>query len=374
MVTFYVAGPPVVRVLKNGCAIGIITLALCDILEHSRLLFVPFSFHLFLRRFFRMKVFIAVSPKVAATSAGGNPLLAFFEELGDFPVELSSMDDTVPLSEQVSEAEVIIPAVSKIDAEVINAAPNLKLIIQAGVGLDGVDVEAATRRGVYVANVPYGSAASMGELTIALMILLSRRLNEAQENLRKGVFFLPLGAELDGKTLGLVGLGHSGKETARRARNFEMKILAVDKYHEHIHSPDVDFLAGIDQLDKILTESDFVSLHCPLNEETCSMIGYEQIYKMKETAYFINIARAGLVDRDGLLRALKERRIAGAGLDVFWEEPISLDDELLKLDNVVLTPHVATSTFESRARNFAQVAKAIKRVARGDKPEFCVNF
>ncbi len=321
-----------------------------------------------------MKVFIAVSPKVASTSGGGNPLLAFFEELGDFPIELASMDDVIPLSEQVSDVEVIIPAVSRIDADVINAAPKLKLIVQAGLGLDGVDIEAATKRGVYVANVPYGSAASMGELTITLMMLLSRKLNEAQANLRKGVFFLPLGAELDGKTLGLVGLGHSGKETAKRARSFDMKILAVDKYHDKIHSPDVDFLAGIDQLDKILTESDFVSLHCPLNEETRSMIAYEQFCKMKETAYFINIARAGLVDKEGFLRALKERKIAGAGLDVFWEEPIGLDDELLTLDNVVLTPHVATSTHESRSRNFIQVAKAIRRVTRGEVPEFCVNF
>jgi phosphoglycerate dehydrogenase-like enzyme len=321
-----------------------------------------------------MKVFIAVSPKVAPASAGGNPIQAFYEELGDFPVELAFMDDSAPLPEQVSDVEVLIPAVSRIDAEVINAAPKLKLIIQAGVGLDNVDIDAATSRNIYVANVPYGSAASMGELTIALMMLLSRKLNEAQTNLRRGVFFLPLGSELGGKTLGLVGLGHSGKETARRAKSFDMRILAVDTCHEQIHSPDVDFLAGIDQLAKILGESDFVSLHCPLNEETSRMIGYEQFCMMKETAYLINIARAGLVDRGGLVRALKERKIAGAGLDVFWEEPLSLDDELLKLDNVVLTPHVATSTVESRARNFAQVAKSIKRVARGEKPEFCVNF
>jgi phosphoglycerate dehydrogenase-like enzyme len=321
-----------------------------------------------------LKVLIAVSPGTTSSGSKGSPLGAFFEELGDFPVELAFKDDSVPLSEQVSDVEVLIPALSDIDAEVINAAPKLKLIVQVGVGLDTVDIEAATKRNVYVANVPYGSAASMGELTIALMILLSRKLNEAQSNLRKGIFFLPLGFELGGKTLGLIGLGHSGKEAARRAKSFDMNILAVDKYHEQIHSPDVDFLAGIDQLGKIVAESDFVSLHCPLNEDTRRMIGYEQLCAMKETAYLINIARAGLVDREGLIRALKERKIAGAGLDVFWEEPIGLDDELLKLDNVVLTPHVATSTYESRSRNFAQVAKSVKRIARGEKPEFCVNF
>ncbi|NQU07616.1 MAG: phosphoglycerate dehydrogenase, partial [Candidatus Abyssubacteria bacterium] len=270
--------------------------------------------------------------------------------------------------------DVLIPAVSQIDAEVINAACNLKLIIQAGVGLDTVDIDAATKRNVPVANVPYGSAAPMGELTIALMLLLSRKLNEAQENLRKGVFFLPLGSELGGKTLGLVGLGHSGKEAARRAKSFDMKILAVDKYYAQIESSDVDFLGGIDQLDKILAESDFVSLHCPLNDETRHMIGYDQLCKMKETAYLINIARAGLVDEEGLIRVLKENKIAGAGLDVFWEEPLGPDSEWLKLDNVVLTPHVATSTGESRTRNFVQVAKDVKRVAQGAKPEFCVNF
>ena len=152
------------------------------------------------------------------------------------------------------------------------------------------------------------------------------------------------------------------------------QFFAVDKYHQHIHSPDVDFLGDIDQLDKILTESDFISLHCPLNDETCCMIGYKELCKMKESAYLLNIARAGLVDKEGLIRTLKEEKIAGAGLDVFWEEPLSLEDELLKLDNVILTPHVATSTSESRTRSFRQVARDVKRVARGDKPEFCVNF
>ncbi len=322
-----------------------------------------------------MKVFIAVAP--AATSAGGggeSPLVAFFDELGDFAVQLEFMDGAIPLENQVSEVEVLIPALSTISEKVINSAPKLKLIIQVGVGLDGVDIEAATKRGIYVANVPYSSATSMGELAIALMLLLSRRLNEAQENLRKGIFFLPLGSELGGRTLGLIGLGHSGKETARRAKSFDMTVLAVDKFHQQIHNPDVDFLGDVDQLDKLLAESDFVSLHCPLTDETCCMLGYEQLCKMKPSAYLLNIARAGLVDKEGLIRALKEGKIAGAGLDVFWEEPLSLDDELLKLDNVVLTPHVATSTGESRTRSFRQVGKDIKRVANGEKPEFCVNF
>lgn len=323
-----------------------------------------------------MKVLIAVSPNATAASAGSGvgPIAAFYQELGDFPIELAFMDDSSPLSQQVSTVDVIIPALSNIDDAVINAAPKLKLIAQAGVGLDGVDIEAATGRNVFVTNVPFGSATSMGELTLALMLLLSRKLNEAQGQLREGIFFLPLGSELRGKTLGLIGLGHSGKEAARRARSFDMRILAIDKYHAQIHSPDVDFLAGADQLERILLESDFVSLHCPLNEETREIIGYEQLCKMKDSAYFINIARAGLVKKEGLVRALKEGKIAGAGLDVFWDEPLPLDDDLLKLDNVVLTPHIATSTIESRVHNFVQVAKNIKAVARGEKPEFCVNF
>jgi len=254
-----------------------------------------------------MKVFIAVSP--GSTSAGGggeSPLVAFFDELGDFPVDLQFMDGATPLEHQVSEVEVLIPALSTISGKVINNAPKLKLIIQVGVGLDGVDIAAATKRGIYVANVPYSSATSMGELAIALMLLLSRRLNEAQQNLRKGIFFLPLGSELGGKTLGLIGLGHSGKETARRAKSFDMMVLAVDKFHQQIHSPDVDFLAGVDQLEKVLTESDFVSLHCPLTDETSCMLGYEQICRMKPSAYLLNIARAGLVDKEGLIRALKD--------------------------------------------------------------------
>jgi D-3-phosphoglycerate dehydrogenase len=322
-----------------------------------------------------MKILIAVTPAAAsAGGGGGNPLMAFYEELGGLSVDLAFMDESIPLAEQVSDVDIIIPAVSDIGADVINAAPNLKMIIQAGVGLDTVDIEAATKKNVCVANAPYGSATSMGELTIALMMLLSRKLNEAQENMRKGIFFLPLGSELGGKTLGLIGLGQSAKETARRAKSFDMTVFAIDKYHDQIQDSDVDFLGGVDQLDKILTESDFVSLHCPLNDETRDMIGYEQLCSMKETAYFINIARAGLVDEEGLIRALKEQKIAGAGLDVFLEEPLSLDSELLKLDNVALTPHIATSTNESRARNFVQVAKSVKKIAAGEKPEFCVNL
>jgi D-3-phosphoglycerate dehydrogenase len=322
-----------------------------------------------------MKVLIAVSPAAAAAAGGGgSPLLAFYQELGDMQIDLAFMEDSTPLSEQVSDVDVIIPAVSEIDADVINAATILKLIVQGGVGLDTVDIDAATKRNIYVANAPYGSATSMGELTIALMLLLSRKLNEAQAELRKGVFFLPLGSELGGKTLGLIGLGHSGKEAAKRAKSFDMNVVAIDKYHDTIDFPDVDSLSGIEDLDKILAESDFVSLHCPLNDETRGMISYDQICKMKETAFFINIARAELADEEGLIRALKENKIAGAGLDVFREEPLGLDSEWLKLDNVVLTPHIATSTDESRSRNLVQVAKAIKKVANGEKPEFCVNL
>lgn len=322
-----------------------------------------------------MKILIAVSPAAAAAAGGGgSPLLAFYGELGDLQIELAFMEDDMPLAEQVADVDVIIPAVSEIGADVINAATNLKLIVQAGVGLDNVDIDAATKRNVYVANAPYGSATSMGELTIALMLLLSRKLNEAQAELRKGVFFLPLGSELGGKTFGIIGLGHSGKEAAKRAKSFDMNVIAIDKFHDKIDFSDVDSLSGIDELDKILAESDFVSLHCPLNDETRSMIGYEQICKMKETAFLINIARAELADEEGLIRALKENKIAGAGLDVFIEEPLGLDSEWLKLDNVVLTPHIATSTDESRSRNFVQVAKAIKQVANGEKPDFCVNL
>jgi D-3-phosphoglycerate dehydrogenase len=322
-----------------------------------------------------MKVLIAVSPAAASEAGGGgNPMLAFFGELGDMQVDLAFMDDSMPLAEQVSDVDVIIPAVSEIGADVINAADNLKLIIQVGVGLDTVDIDAATKRNIYVANAPYGSATSMGELTLAFILMLSRKLNEAQENLRKGIFFLPLGSELGGKTLGLIGLGHSGKEAATRAKSFGMNVIANDKYHDKIDFPHVDSLSGVEDLDKILTESDFVSIHCPLNDETRNMIGYEQMCKMKETAFLINIARAGLVNEADLLRALKENKIAGAGLDVFWEEPLSLDSEWLKLDNVVLMPHIATSTDESRTRNFVQVARDIKRLANGEKPEFCVNL
>ena len=316
-----------------------------------------------------MKVLIAVSPAAAAAAGGGgSPLLAFYGELGDLQIELAFMEDSVPLAEQVADVDVIIPAVSEIDADVINAATNLKLIVQAGVGLDTVDIDAATKRNVYVANAPYGSATSMGELTIALMLLLSRKLNEAQAELRKGVFFLPLGSELGGKILGLIGLGHSGKEAAKRAKSFDMNVMAIDKFHEQIDSPDVDHLGGIEELDKILTESDFVSLHCALTDETRHMIGERELRMMQPHAILVNTARGEVIDEPALCRALKEGWIAAAALDVMEKEPPDQDNPLLRMDNVVVTPHMSAYMHRWPALQFEASLDKILDLAHGRWP------
>ena len=321
-----------------------------------------------------MKVLFAVPLRPDAGGGGGGAMGVLFKELEDIKAEIVFMEPGKPLSEQVEDVEVIIPAVSQISAEVINAAPKLKLICQAGIGVDSVDVPTATKRNIPVANVPYGSAIAMGEYTFVLMLALSRKLIEAQENMNKGAFFIPNGMELAEKTLGLMGLGYSGKEVAKRARAFDMKIIAIDKIYDRIKDVDVDFLGGIDKLDYILENSDFVSLHCPANEETMGMINYEKICKMKQTAYLINLARASIIDRDGFIKAMKEHKIAGAALDVFWSEPMELNDEIYSLDNVYMTPHIATSTIETRTRNILEVTRSIKKVALGEKPDYCVNM
>jgi len=325
----------------------------------------------------RAKIFLGIAPeslKGLASSGGPNVMEAFLEELKGIEVDFVLFEKDRPMTQLVNDVDIIIPAVAEVSAGVINAAANLKGIVQVGVGLDTVDIPAATKRNIPVVNEPEGSAIAMGECAFLLMLCATRRVLEAIELMKKGVFFLPTTSELGGKTLGLIGLGRSARELIKRARAFEMRIIGVDKYPDQVEVPALDFLGGIDRLDYILENSDIVSLHCPANEETRGMINYEKICKMKSTAILINLARAGIIDREGFIRAMKEKKIQGAGLDVFWDEPVDPEDEILKLPNVFCTPHIATSTVEARERIFRATARAIRKVLNGEIPPNCVNL
>ncbi len=318
-----------------------------------------------------MNIFFYI-PAGAAKAVEG--LREFEESLAPLPHDVRFVNPDKPLAAQLADVDVIIPTVSRVSDEVIAAAPRLRLIQQFGVGLDTVDIPAATSRGIYVANVPNASEVSQAEFALMLMLTLARKFLPSRALMSQGVFFLPIGFELSGKTLGLVGYGRSARQLAPRAKAFGMRVIAVKKSPEGVSDPNLDFLGGVDQLDYVLSESDFVSLHVPGDRETNGMIDKHRLARMKKTAFLINVARASIVVKGDLLAALKSKTIAGAGLDVFWKEPEDPEDEILSLENVVATPHIATATRECRVKTGISVAENIKLVAEGKKPRFSVNL
>jgi len=288
--------------------------------------------------------------------------------------ELIVRDENVPLIKQVRDVEVLIPAMAKITREVMLAAPKLKLIQQFGVGLEGVDIEAAKELGIYVANVPGANAISVAEHAIFLMLALARKFNYALKSFQEGKIGEPAGYELYGKTLGIIGLGRTGTELAKRAKALGMRVVAIKK------NPDpklakrlgLDFLGGPKDLDLVLRRADFISIHVSLTSETRNLIGERELRLMKKIAFLINTARGPVVNREALYKALKERWIAGAALDVFWEEPPDPNDPLFNLDNIIVTPHIAGVTYEACERIAKEVAENIKRVLKGLPPKYCV--
>ena len=252
------------------------------------------------------------------------------------------------LKEAIKDADAIIPVIpDKIDAEVIESAKNLKLIATYSVGYDHIDLEAAKARGIYVSNTPGDLTESVAEHTIALMLAVGKHIVQADKYVREGKYhywdpMLFLGPKFKGKTFGVIGFGRIGKYTADIARNgFDMRIVYTDRYQQP--NSGAEFL----ELNDLLQTADIVSINCSLNKSTHHLIDTEQLKQMKPTAYLINTARGPIVNEKALIRALKEGWIAGAGLDVFEEEP-NVPEELKELDNVVLTPHIASATREAR--------------------------
>jgi len=249
---------------------------------------------------------------------------------------------------------------ARITAAVIAAAPRLKLILQFGAGLEGVDRAAAEARGIPVRNVAGANAQAVGELTLFLMLALARRLPEHRRSFQNKVVGDPVGTELLGKTLGIVGLGATGRALARMARGIGMRVIGLRRKAGDGKDPDADWVGGTGDLDRLLAEADYVSLHLPTSPETLRMIDAGRLTKMKPSAFLINVGRGGLVDRDALVAALRERRIRGAGLDVYWEEPPDPNDPLLAMENVVATPHVGGTSDEAMARLADRVAAILK--------------
>ena len=268
---------------------------------------------------------------------------------------------------------LVVRSETKATAEVIEASHKLQVIGRAGVGVDNIDLEAATQKGIAVVNAPTGNTIAAAEHTIALMMALARNIPQANESLRRGEWRRSafMGIEVRNKVLGIIGLGKVGTEVARRAGGLQMQVHAYDPFV----SPEQARLLGIElvELDQIFRNSDFICLHTPLTEATRGLVNDEKIALMKPTARILNAARGELVDEAALFRAVEEGRIAGAALDVFSQEPLPKDNPLLKNSKIIVTPHLGASTEEAQAEVAKEVAEQVISVLQGQSARYTVN-
>lgn len=263
-----------------------------------------------------------------------------------------------------------------IDKEVIYAAPNLKIIANYAAGFNNIDLKAAFERGIVVTNTPGVLTETTADLTWALILAVARRIPEAEQLVRSGKWtgWAPtqfLGGDVYGKTLGIIGMGRIGKAVARRAIGFSMKVIYTSRHRLPIQE-EKQLSVQYRPLSQVLSEADFVSLHLPLTEESHHLIDQKALYQMKRTAFLINTARGPIVDEEALIRALKEKRIAGAGLDVYEEEP-KVSARLQKMKNVVLLPHIGSASEETRIRMGFMVLENMLAFFSGKKPPNQVN-
>ena len=275
----------------------------------------------------------------------------------------------------VEAAVAAIAGAAPYDGSFLDRAPTLLVIARTGIGYDGVDVEAATRRGVAVCNAPDGPTVSTAEHAVTLMLMVGKQVAPAAESLRTrtsdGYFSRHEGLELDGKILGLVGFGRIARRVARIARGAGMRIHVYDPFLPASAIP--TRTRRVESLEALLRDADVVSVHIPLTPASQGSFGAAQFRAMKTGAIFINTARGGLVDHDALLAALESGRLFGAGLDVTSPEPLPADHGLLHRADVVVTPHVASATAEGKARTFRIAFEQAMSVLEGRRPEHLVN-
>lgn len=272
------------------------------------------------------------------------------------------------LAQAMADADaVIVRSSTRITAESLQQGGRLKVIGRAGVGVDNIDVDAATARGIAVLNAPSGNTISAAELAFALILSCVRRIPAADRSMKSGEWDRKTfnGSELYGKTLGLVGAGRIGGEVARRARAFGMRVIAHDPYLPADRAEALEI--ELCELDQVLARADVLSLHVPLTEKTEGLIGSAQLAQMKRGAYVINAARGGVLDEAALADAVRSGHIAGAGLDVFAEEPLPAENPLRALQGAVLTPHLGAATEEAQLNVAVEIAEAVRAaLADGD--------
>lgn len=290
-------------------------------------------------------------------------LSGLYPLVDDDSFEVVSVDDssTDEFASVLSEADaLVVRSATTVSAEMMSGGSQLRAIGRAGVGVDNVDIPAASERGIAVFNAPGGNTIAAAELTMALLISVARMVPAAEASLRSGVWDRAAfkGVELKGKTLGLIGAGRIGGEVAIRCQAFGMNVVVYDPYLTEERADEIGVaLVG---LNEVLDHGDFISIHVPLTEETRGICGADALRTMKETAYVVNASRGGVVDEAALAQALHDGEIAGAALDVYENEPLPEDSPLRDAPNLVLTPHLGASTAEAQVGVATEVAHKIK--------------
>ena len=313
--------------------------------------------------------------KILVSDALSEEGLKVFKESKELTVDVKTDLKPDALKEIIKDYDaLVVRSATKVTKDVIEAAKRLKVIGRAGVGLDNVDLEAATQKGIIVMNTPAGNTISTAEHTFSMILALSRNIPQANASTKKGEWKRSkfMGVELYGKTLGIVGFGRIGSEVAKRALSFGMKILAYDPFL----SAEVAESIGVEiaELKKVLQEADYITVHTPLTDETRHMISDKEFVLMKKGVRVINCARGGIIDEVALVSAIKEQKVSGAAMDVFETEPLSAESELLKLDNVIITPHLGASTEEAQVNVAIEVAEIVRDALLGRGIRNAANY
>ncbi len=301
--------------------------------------------------------------------------LKILKEVKEFQVDVLTELKPEALKEIIKDYDaLLVRSATKVTKDIINAADKLKVIGRAGVGLDNVDLEAATQKGIIVMNTPAGNTISTAEHTFSMILALSRNIAQANASTKKGEWKRSkfMGVELFEKTLGIVGFGRIGSEVAKRANSFGMKVLAFDPFLSKKIAEGIG--VEVVELKDLLQRSDYITVHTPLTEETKHMISTKEFVLMKKGARIINCARGGIVDEAALVEAIKEGKVAGAAIDVFEKEPVDPNSELLKLENVVTTPHLGASTEEAQVNVAIEVAEITRDALLGKGIRNAANY
>ncbi|MFH1199297.1 MAG: phosphoglycerate dehydrogenase [Candidatus Omnitrophota bacterium] len=313
--------------------------------------------------------------KILISDALSDEGVKILKEIKEFEVDVKTELKPEELKNIIKDYDaLVVRSATKVTKDLLAAADNLKVIGRAGVGLDNVDLEAATQKGIIVMNTPAGNTMSTAEHTVSMILALSRNIPQATASTKKGEWTRSkfMGVELYNKTLGIVGFGRIGSEVAKRALSFGMKVLAYDPFL----SREVAQAIGVElvELNDIYTKADFITVHTPLTDETKHMISTQAFSKMKKGVRIVNCARGGIIDELALVNAIKEGKVAGAAMDVFEKEPVPPESELLKLDNVIVTPHLGASTEEAQVNVAIEVAEIVRDALLGKGIKNAANY